>query len=208
VILAFVFAFVASFLGSLPPGPSNLAVLHMALNKHSRAATWMALGASIMELPYSYLAVLAIQYVSAYQSIHIYLEVAAIVILLSVGTYILLFQKGKDIEAEDAREKWSLHPLWKGMLVAAFNPMLVGFWLVLSQLGVSWKCMNVHDPYEKAGFVLGTALGAFALLMVVVMFTNKIKQYAKPRAIFYLNRAIGGLFIVLGILQAVKSYLS
>ncbi len=208
VILAFVFSFVVSFLGSMPPGPSNLAVFHMALNKHSKAGFWMAFGASLPELPYSFLAVLAIQYVSAFQSFSRWLEVAAMIVLLTVGTYILFFQKEKNLDDEDSSERWRLHPFWKGMLVAIFNPLLVGFWLVVSQLGVSLKCLNVHDPYEKVGFVMGTSAGAFCLLLLVVFFTDKIRQNLSPKFLLYVNKGIGGLFFALGIVQAVKSYLS
>lgn len=206
VIAAFIFAFVASFWGSLPPGPGNLAVLHTVLNKNTKAALWMALGASVPELPYSYLSVVAIHYVHAFESIDPILQVVMMLILLGVGIYTTFFQANKkvDVDATTKVERIAIHPFWKGVLIALFNPMLVAFWLIASKMGADMGWVNVHSVPEQLAFVLGTALGAFALLVLVAEFTGKIKQRLTPAIIVNLNKAIGITFLVLGVLQAIR----
>lgn len=207
MIVAFIFAFIASFLGSVPPGPSNLAVLHTVLNKDENAGFWMAFGACLVELPYSFLAIVAIQYVSYFESVQYLLEIAAAVILLVAGVYIILSHREEDIDKPTSVERFNIPSFWKGVLIALFNPMLVGFWLVASQLGVSMNLVDPHDALHKASFVLGTSLGAFALLATVTLSTQTIKNYLNPRLLFYLNKGIGFAFSIIGIVQAVKSYL-
>jgi len=207
MIVAFLYAIVASFLGSVPPGPSNLAVLHTVLNSNTKAGFRMALGAALVELPYSFLAILAIQYVSYFESVRYWLELAAAIILITAGIYIFLSHKGEDVDHTTRVERSNFPPFLKGVMVALLNPMLVGFWLVASQVGVSLDCVDPHSLPDKLGFVLGTAVGAFALLAVVTLSTKKIKEYLSPKLLHYLNQGIAIAFLAIGIVQGVKSYL-
>lgn len=207
MIVAFLYAFVASFLGSVPPGPSNLAVLHTTLNSNIKSGLRMSLGTCLVELPYSFLAIVAIQYVSYFESVNYWLELAAAIILLTAGFYIVLSHKGENVNETSRAERLNIPPFLKGVAVALFNPMLVGFWLVASQIGVSLHCVNPHQLSHKISFVIGTSLGAFALLATVVLSTNKIKEYLSPKLLHRINLGIGFAFIVIGLVQGVKSYL-
>ena len=186
-----------------------MAVLHTVLHKNTRAGLWVALGASLPELPYSFLAVMAVQYVSAYESIKPILEVGTVIALLSMGAYITFFQKKKkvDFEEEEDIKRISVHPFWKGFFVAAFNPLLVAFWLVASDFGKNIGCLDVNEPYDQLAFVVGTSLGALALLALMAVFTKKIKERLTNEHIFILTKTVGLLFVVMGVVQAVKQYL-
>jgi threonine/homoserine/homoserine lactone efflux protein len=205
MLVAFCFAFAASFWGSLPPGPGNLSVLHTVLHHHTRAGLWLALGACLPELPYSFLAVQAVQYVSAFESVKPVLGLITILILFVMGVYAIFFHHQTPVNDETIPKR-KLHPFWKGVLVAAFNPMLIAFWLVASDFGQQMGCLNLHKLEEKAAFVLGTSVGAFALLTCVALLTKKIKQHLTTENLERLHVVVGISFLVIGILQALEMY--
>ena len=206
MLSAFLFAFALSFAGSLPPGPGNLAVLHTVLNKDTKAGLWVALGASIPELPYSFFAVLAVQYVSAFKSFNLVLEIITALVILALGIYTLAVQAKKpaDLDKLSKAESTGFHPFWKGFIIAVFNPMLVAFWLISSKMADNLGWLDPHKTGDKAAFVLGTAMGAGALLAVIALSTNKIKHRITPKTILYINKGIGIMFLVMFFIHAIK----
>ena len=184
--------------------------MHTVLNKNTKAGLWLALGASLPELPYSFLAVLAVQYVSIFQSFNFTLEIITAIVLLSMGTYEIWVHSRKkvDLEATSRAEKFEIHPFWKGILIALFNPMLVAFWLVTSKLGANLGWFDPHQFSHQMAFVLGTALGAFVLLVIVAFSIKKIKERITPQIVSILNRVIGITFLILGIVQTVKIFIT
>ncbi len=206
---AFLFAFALSFVGSLPPGPGNLAVLHTVLNKNTRAGLWVALGASIPEIPYSFIAVLAVQYVSFFKSFNLVLEIFTATVLLVMGIYALFFQTKKEtnFDKESKAESFQFHPFWKGFLIALFNPMLVAFWLVSSKMADNLGWLDPQKVEEKTAFVFGTALGAGMLLIFVAFFTRIIRDKITSKTITLINKSIGFMFLILFLVQGVKLFL-
>ena len=93
MIAAFAFAFVMSFWGSVPPGPCNITVLHTTLNYNSKAGIWVAFGSSVPELLYSFIALVAVHFVSAFVAIGFWLELSTAIILFVIGIYTVFFQK-------------------------------------------------------------------------------------------------------------------
>ncbi|MBC7390044.1 MAG: LysE family transporter [Opitutaceae bacterium] len=209
MIGAFIFAFALSFVGSLPPGPGNLAVLHTVLNKNTRAGLWVAFGASIPEIPYSFLAVLAVQYVSAFKSFNLVLEIITASVLLIMGIYTLFFQSKKEtnLDKQSKAESFQFHPFWKGFIIAVFNPMLVAFWLITSKMADNLGWLDPHKIGDKAAFVLGTAVGAGVLLVCVAFFTRLIRDKITQKTITLINKSIGIMFLVLFLVHGVKLFL-
>lgn len=209
MIAAFAFAFVMSFWGSVPPGPCNITVLHTTLNYNSKAGIWVAFGSSVPELLYSFIALVAVHFVSAFVAIGFWLELSTAIILFVIGIYTVFFQKKTtSIDKKTQAESFQLHPFWKGALIALFNPMLAAFWLVTGQMGVSLGWVHADKTSDAIGFIVGTAVGAFALMLLVVFFTHKIKHYLTPTVILRLNKVVGLSFFFMALVQGVKSYLS
>ena len=208
VLGAFLFAFAFSFAGSLPPGPGNLAVLHTVLNKNTKAGIWVAFGASLPEIPYSFLAVLAVQYVAAFKSFNLVLEIFTVSALLLMGIYALFFQAKKEtsLDKKSKAESFELHPFWKGIIVAVLNPMLIAFWLVSSKMADNLGWMDPQKIGDKLAFVLGTAVGAGVLLVFVAFFTRKIRDKLTGKMINLINKSIGITFLILFVIHALKLY--
>jgi threonine/homoserine/homoserine lactone efflux protein len=209
MISAFFFALVTSFWGSIPPGPSNLAVLHTVLNKNTRAGFWMSLGACIPELPYTFGAILAVQYVSAFQNFSTLFELATAIVLLAIGIYSTFFQSQKKIDLEKSTEieRFKVHPFWKGAIIGSLNPMIFAFWLVTAEVATNTGWLDTNLMSQKISFMLGSAIGALMLLILVTIFTHNIKQKLTTSITSLLNKTIGVTFILLGLVQAFKFYM-
>lgn len=208
MIALFSLTFIASFLGTVPPSPSNLAVMHTVLNRNIRAGLWLALGASLPELPHCFLALMAMRFISTFRSIEFAFHILTAFILCAMGVYIFFAQLNKKIEMDDNRSlgQYKLHPFWKGVLIGIFNPMIFAFWLVTAGIAVNSKWLNVHDVSHQMCFVAGAAAGAFALLALVAFFTRQIKKKLTPDMVRYFNYGIGITFLLLGLLQVLKFY--
>lgn len=207
MISAFAFALVTSFWGSIPPGPSNLAVFHTVLNKDTKSGVWMSFGACLPELPYTLLAILAVQYVSAFSKIELLFEIITAIILVLAGIYVTFFQKKQvDLNESVEEEKLTILPFWKGALIGAFNPMIFGFWLVTADVASKTGWLELSSYLSITGFVVGAVLGALLLLIFVALFTHNIKQKLTTEITVYLNKTIGVTFILLGVVQAYKFF--
>jgi threonine/homoserine/homoserine lactone efflux protein len=204
----FSFTFIASFLGTVPPSPSNLAVMHTVLNRNTRAGLWLAFGASFPELPHCFLALMAIQYLSAFRTVEFAFHIMTAAVLCGIGVYILFSQYKQKIEFESypTSSKHHLHPFWKGVLIGIFNPMIFAFWLVTAGIAADSKWLNVHDISHQICFVAGAAAGAFILLALVAFFTRQIKKKLSSSMVRYFNYVIAVTFLFLGILQVLKYY--
>lgn len=210
MISAFVFACIASFWGSVPPGPSNMAVLHTVLNKNAKTGIWMSIGACLPEIPYTLFAIVAVQYVNTFQTISSYFAIISAVLLFFAGIFITFLQKSKPIDLDKSvrQEKLKISPFLKGVIIGSLNPMILGFWLVTAEVATKANWLDLQSTFSIFGFVLGAAIGALVLLVLVALFTRKIKQRLTDKVTIYLNKSIGITFILLGIIQAYKFYVS
>jgi threonine/homoserine/homoserine lactone efflux protein len=210
MISAFVFACIASFWGSVPPGPSNMAVLHTVLNKNAKTGIWMAMGACLPEIPYTFFAIVAVQYVNTFQTISSYFAIISAILLFSAGIFITFLQKSKPVDLDKSvrQEKLKISPFFKGAIIGSLNPMILGFWLVTAEVASKANWLDFQSSFSIVGFILGAATGALVLLILVAVFTHKIKQRLTDKVTIYLNKSIGITFILLGIIQAYKFYVS
>lgn len=210
MISAFVFACIASFWGSVPPGPSNMAVLHTVINKNTKTGIWMAIGACLPEIPYTFFAIVTVQYVNTFQTISSYFAITSAVLLFSAGIFITFLQKPKPVDLDKSvrQEKLKISPFFKGAIIGSLNPMILGFWLVTAEVATKAKVLDLQSSFSIVGFILGAVIGALLLLVLVALFTRKIKQRLTDNITIYLNKSIGITFILLGIIQAYKFYVS
>lgn len=210
MISSFVFACIASFWGSVPPGPSNMAVLHTVLNKNAKTGIWMAMGACLPEIPYTFFAIVAVQYVNTFQTISSYFAIISAILLFSAGIFITFLQKSKPVDLDKSvrQEKLKISPFFKGAIIGSLNPMIFGFWLVTAEVASKANWLDLQSSFSILGFVLGATTGALLLLVLVAVFTHKIKQRLTDKVTIYLNKSIGITFILLGIIQAYKFYVS
>ena len=170
----------------------------------------MAIGACLPEIPYTFFAIIAVQYVNTFQTISSYFAIISAVLLLSAGLFVTFLQKPKPLDLEQGikQEKLKISPFLKGAIIGSLNPMILGFWLVTADVASKTGWLDLQSNFSIVGFILGAVIGALLLLILVALFTHKIKQRLTDKITIYLNKSIGITFIILGIIQAYKFYAS
>lgn len=207
MLLLFCSVCVISFLGSVHPGTVNLAVMQATLNQSRQAGIWLALGGSLPEIAYSSLAAGGLMLIPAHSHWMDVLMIAPIPVLLGAG---LAAFRQKPVAFNQVSEQKASLPFWKGLVLGSTNPQLLPFWsavwLYLSRVPIgSHTLVSVNQPASPWVFALGTATGAFGLLILVVWLTDRLRQqivqYLKG---FWINRLTGLLFIGMALWQSIQ----
>jgi threonine/homoserine/homoserine lactone efflux protein len=199
--LHFLYGLTASFLGGVAFGPINLSVVELTLRKDLRSATRFVAAAASVEVLQAYIAILFGKLIA--RSIENIPEFKLLVIafFFLLGTY-FFFKKDKvtDETVQSSRGSSFLN----GMIVAALNPQAIPYWIfVLAYL----KSANVihMQSWNFALFLLGAYAGKF----IVLMLYSRLSAYIKKRVgnlDAYVSKGIGGLLIIVGLLQAINYF--
>ncbi|GAB4032369.1 LysE family translocator [Spirosoma gilvum] len=207
MLLLFCIVCLISFLGSIHPGTVNLAVMQTTLSHNKQAGIWLALGGSLPEIAYSSLAAGGLMLIPANSHWMDLLTVAPIPVLLGAG---LVAFRQKPVELNEVVDPKPALPFWKGFLLGSTNPQLLPFWsavwLYLSRVPIgAHTLIPVNQPASPWVFALGTATGAFGLLILVVWLTDRLRQrivqYLNGR---WVNRLTGILFIGMALWQSIQ----
>ncbi|GAB3641268.1 LysE family translocator [Spirosoma arcticum] len=202
MLLLFVIVSVISFAGSIHPGTVNLAVVQTTLNQSRRAGLWLALGGSLPEIGYSALAAGGLMLLPMGSIWTVVLSYISIPVLLGAGVASL---RQKPVVLNALTTAGAAFPFWKGVALGGTNPQLLPFWSAV------WLYLSAHmlvpngQPGSQWVFALGTAAGAFGLLVGVVWLADwqrqRVVQYLNGP---WLNRLTGGMFIGMALWQMVR----
>lgn len=207
MLLLFLIVSIISFAGSIHPGTVNLAVLQTTLSQSRRAGLWLALGGSLPEIGYSALAAGGLMLLPTNSHWTALLTYAPIPVLLGAGVAAL---RQKPVILTMLATNGAHSPFWKGMALGGTNPQLLPFWSAV-WLYLSRGTIGTHKLVPDGGpagqwvFALGTATGAFGLLVSVVWLAHgqrqRIIQYLSGS---WINRLTGGLFIGMALWQMIR----
>ena len=194
----------ASFIGSLQLGPVNLFVIDTTLNKNKASAYCVAFGGMIPEFIYCTMAVYFGTFFTDNPTIFIAFKVLLIVILAVVGV-VFFFKKHRSptIESEQKKKTSSkIKYFLKGFTLAALNPQLLPYWLVVMVYFNSIKLLEFKSEFDQIAFIFGSGLGAMILLIFIIVTIKKFKieilRYLNNKFYF---KAIGMLFFAISLQQ-------
>lgn len=200
VILIFLVTSVVSFAGSLQVGPVNFFVLEATLHNNRKAGMLVAVGGSIPEFIYSILALAVGLYLQQLPGAFLVFRIVTAVVLLIIG--ISFFVK-KYKQSNTLNQQSEQHFLLRGFVLGILNPQLLPFWLIVYTSFFSLTGIRIDSAPACAGFVAGTGCGAFALHLLLIYFSNKFREKLNRwMQQVFVYKAIGGLFILLAVLQA------
>lgn len=217
---AFIIASIVSIWGSLQLGMVNTAVVETTLSKGKKSAFFLALGGILPEIPYSLIALMSLRATEFLNAHKILVSWIIGVILLLIGFY--YFRKSQKDATKNGRVilKTSKRrtDFVKGLFLALLNPQLILFWsgiVLLIQSGTfdfltsSPPLINFDaDGYisPKIAFSLGTATGAFAILLAYIQLTSKFRHKVKFTHLALINKLVGLFFIFAGIYAIAKTF--
>ncbi len=192
----FFIALVLSFLGSLPLGLITLTITQRTMEKGRKSGVLLALGATVMEFVYTYIALISLDLFTQNTSIGQYIQYAATLVFFILGFY-FLFKKSQDITPPAST--YNYFDFFRGVVVGAMNMLIVPFWIFLA-IWLESQGYFFDRATNIFSFSVGSALGALLAFLGYISLSEwimgKIKTIHR-----YTDTVVGILFLGLGIFQ-------
>lgn len=196
IILYFLIALVLSFLGSLPIGLITLTITQKTIQNGRHSGLMIALGATVMEFVYTFIALLSLDLFTQNTSIGNYIKIFATVVFLVMGFYFLLKKNSEQLKTVG---EYNYFDFLRGFIVGMMNMLIVPFWIFLGiwleANGISFKNKSIIFVFS-----IGAAIGAFLAFLGYILLSEYIVSKTKEID-RYTNKAVGVLFLGLGLFQ-------
>ncbi len=199
-----------TYVGGIPFGMINLAMIDISVKKTLREGAWFAVGASLVEILEASVAlffgVFVQQLLDNYQGINLGLAV----VLVGVGIFFVLRKVSEeDLKAQrqksTARRQYPIGNFGKGIVIALLNPQAVPFWVFsLTILGQN-LAMTFGQFSEIMPLLVGIFLGKLTILMTFGIFSIRLKSRLKL-CCGVIDKSLGVLFLILGVIQGVRFF--
>jgi len=190
-----------AFVGYLPFGTVNMAVLNTAITRAFRPAVFVALGAALVEILYTYLAITLNQWLGRNLANNIYIDIAALVVLLGVGLYFWFSKPRRQQSSPSSKQK--LNYVGTGIMFGFINPQSLPF-ITLGVLYVkSQDWVYLADFSNCLGLMIGVATGRF-LSLVLYARAGQWLSSQLVRFTQWTNKVTGGILLSLGGYQAFR----
>jgi len=205
IIAYFFIGILASVIGALPLGASNIAVINISIKQNVHQAYKIAFAAGIAEVILSFYALHCNTEVQNFIDNNMWIQVVIVLILLSVGA-ILFFKKQR--KKEYKRKSLVQSKYLTGFLLGILNPPVLIYWIVaIGFLNKSSFGLSLQSPLLVLFlFFSGIYLGKLLTLYLYSKFSMvvKTKVHNINRVI---NKVTGVLLVVIAVFQVVKLYI-
>ncbi|WP_457626458.1 LysE family translocator [Persephonella sp.] len=172
----------------LSPGPLMALLISETIKGHKRNGILVSISPIITDIPILFVSLLVMDSIRNIQYIADLISVC--------GAFVLFYFGYKNIKMESYHIETDISgSLKKGILLNILNPYTYLFWFFIGA------------PYvEKAGLIGGTLFtvsfftGITGIMVLIALFTEKIKRFIESRYYIYLLRFIGFVFVIFGLL--------
>ena len=171
----FLMGFIFSFIGSIPPGSLNLTVLQLSLEKKISIALRFALAVSIIEYPYTWIGVHFQYLISSSPVVVENFQLIAAIVMTALGVYNLWPTRTPTGFAK----KFNESGFRRGIVLSILNPMAIPYWMGFTAYLKAQGWIDLATPGLLHSYVLGTSIGAMALLTVLVFFAQRLAPYVQ-----------------------------
>ncbi len=192
----FIIVLLISFVTSLPLGLITLNVVQKTIQDGKRSGIVLALGATIIEFIYTYIALLSLDLFDKNAEWTSGIELIATLTFFAMGFY-FLWKKPAKKPALDT--EYNYLDFLQGILIGAMNVLIIPFWIIVA-IWLMGQGMALEGHWHFISFSLGSAIGAFLAFWGYVYVSERIVEKI-DRIARYTDKVIGVLFLGLGFLQ-------
>ncbi|MCU0399337.1 MAG: LysE family transporter [Cyclobacteriaceae bacterium] len=191
IIQVFVFGFIFSFLGSIPPGTLNLLVLQMGLEHRIKAALRFALAVSIVEYPYAWIAVEFEQIITSSPTVMENFQLWGAIIMTTIGVFSLWSVR----KPSTITVKLQQSGFRRGLILSLLNPQAIPFWIALTAYLKYQGWIDISTGWRLHSYILGTSVGAMALLTLLALMAHKVASSFRDNRLIRMIPGIVLLFL-------------
>lgn len=190
-----------SFLGSLPLGTLNVAIMQIAISDGLYPAAMFGLGSLLAEVVYVRISLIAMDWVRRQQRLFKILEwvTLGIVVALAISSFYAALNPSVE---ENVILSSTLDRFVLGLMMSALNPVQIPFWFGWSTVLFTKKILepkNSHYNIYIFGIALGTLMGNCVFIFGGKLLAGKLNNNQH-----ILNWVIGGIFALTALIQLWK----
>lgn len=193
----FFIGLIATFIGAVPPGASNLAVIKTTVQENIQESLKIGYGAGVCEVLLALTALSFGMIVQDIITIHIWIQIAVFISLAVIGIYFIKRKKEKEKSSRSLGSKYIT-----GFLLSIMNPPVLVYWvLVFSFL------KGTFDFQPDATLLLLLIAGIFLGKVVTLYGYSKLGTHLANKSSkkkTNINSLIGSVLIGISVLQGLK----
>ena len=207
MLLLLLIGFSLGFLGSVPiAGPIAALVLRRGLEGRMLAGLGIALGCSLAEGAYAYVAFWGL---GALLHAHPWLELASrvlgAVMLIVLGVLFVIYPPRRSESSSDGEAPVGLRRnVALGFTVTALNPTLIATWGAAVTMGYALLPFE-FVPRHALPFAMGAAIGIVAWFSTLLSLLNRFQHHLSPGTWANIGRITGALLLAFGTSAALRS---
>lgn len=181
----------------MPAGMINMSVAEMSIRRGRPAGLMMAFGAAFVEFFQIFIAIKFASIINGSPTFDLVLNILATIIFLTLMVFYLFF--AKPVKPGQGKNVPRYRTFFRGMAVSSINVLIFPYWIFISTYLNTNDLLNLSYT-NIAIFALGGMAGGFALFSLYAFLADFIIKRSMHFA-GYVNKVIGGLFLVLSVYQ-------
>ena len=202
ILFFLIIGLVASILGALPLGASNIAVINTTLKQNRIEAYKIAFAAGFGEIILAYYALHCNMTIKDFFDHNYWIQIAIVIALMCIGL-LLFFKKNK--ERTKTRKTLLTSKYLTGFVLGLLNPPVLIYWIVVfGFLNGNTLSLSLQSPLALLiVFFVGVFSGKVFTLYLYSRFSAGLKERVH-NINQKVNKITGVLLIIIGIVQALK----
>jgi threonine/homoserine/homoserine lactone efflux protein len=207
IILYFFIGFLASVIGALPLGASNIAVINTTLKQNASQAFKIAITAGIAEVILSYYALHCNMVVKDFFNTNQWLQISIAILLLAFGSFLFFKSNKRKANTTKKSNKLIQSKYATGFFLGLLNPPVLIYWLVVyGFINTNNIMLSLQSSLVVLFlFFVGVYIGKILTLYIYSKFSLVIKQKFKNINMI-INKVTGSLLFFIGLVNVFKIY--
>jgi len=171
----FILGFFFSFIGSIPPGTLNVTILQLSLEGKVAIATRFAIAVAIIEYPYAWIGVQFQYWLTSSPLVVENFQLIAAVVMTALAIFNLWPSRES---ATGFAKKFNDSGFRRGIALSILNPMAIPYWMGFTAYLKAQGWITLDTAGLLHSYVLGTSVGALALLFALIKFSQRLAPFA------------------------------
>jgi threonine/homoserine/homoserine lactone efflux protein len=197
-LLAFIIAYIFSFIGTLPPGTINLSIIQLGLEHRIGVAWRMAFAAALIEYPYAWLAVKFEDLITSSPVVTENFQLIAAAVMLTLGILNLISAS----KPTSMSTRFNASGFRRGLILGILNPLALPYWVAMTAYIKSLGWTDLSTTLELHAYLLGVSLGGFTILVLFAHLAKKVMVYFQHNTV--IKKIPGITLIVLGVYSLIR----
>ncbi len=188
--------FLACFIGTIPFGPINLAVVKTTVDYDRRSGVQIALAASLVEMVQALIAISFGMLISSFLESNVFVSLSLALVFIALAIVVYTRKQKPSMGSESNR---SSSFFISGLIIAGLNPQAVPFW-IFALATISQYFVFQYEGIYLIGFLLGVLVGKMLALTGFAVASGYLKTHLQESSTV-VNHLLAAILLFIGLSQ-------